>query len=99
MVVLEAWAYGKPVLMTPECNLPEGFAAHAAHAIGTDVPGLARGLAEFLPASASARATLGANGRQLVVAKFSWAAVAAETKAVYEALLGGGSLPACVETG
>ncbi len=30
MVVLEAWAYGKPVLMTPECNLPEGFAANAA---------------------------------------------------------------------
>ncbi|HEY6008457.1 MAG TPA: glycosyltransferase, partial [Geobacteraceae bacterium] len=30
MVVLEAWAHGKPVLMTPECNLPEGFAAGAA---------------------------------------------------------------------
>ena len=30
MVVLEAWAYGKPVLMTPECNLPEGFEASAS---------------------------------------------------------------------
>ena len=26
MVILEAWAYGKPVLMTPQCNLPGGFA-------------------------------------------------------------------------
>ena len=24
MVILEAWAYGKPVLMTPECNIPDG---------------------------------------------------------------------------
>lgn len=30
MSVLEAWAYGLPVLMTDECNLPEGFAAQAA---------------------------------------------------------------------
>jgi glycosyltransferase involved in cell wall biosynthesis len=30
MVVLEAWAHSLPVLMTPQCNLPEGFAARAA---------------------------------------------------------------------
>ncbi len=30
MSVLEAWAYELPVLMTDECNLPEGFAAQAA---------------------------------------------------------------------
>ena len=30
MAVLEAWSRGTPVLMTGECNLPEGFAAGAA---------------------------------------------------------------------
>jgi poly(glycerol-phosphate) alpha-glucosyltransferase len=30
MSVLEAWSYGLPVVMTPECNLPEGFACGAA---------------------------------------------------------------------
>jgi len=30
MSVLEAWAYGLPVVITPECNLPEGFAFQAA---------------------------------------------------------------------
>ena len=35
MAVLEAWALAKPVLMTPECNLPEGFEANAALRIGT----------------------------------------------------------------
>ena len=38
MTVLEAWSYAKPVLMTAECNLPEGFAAGAAVRIGP-VPG------------------------------------------------------------
>lgn len=30
MAVLEAWSYGIPVLMTEQCNLPEGFAQDAA---------------------------------------------------------------------
>jgi glycosyltransferase involved in cell wall biosynthesis len=30
LAVLEAWAHGLPVLMTPHCNLPEGFARGAA---------------------------------------------------------------------
>lgn len=98
MVVLEAWAYGKPVLMTPECNLPEGFAANAAFKISTDVPGLARGLADFLSSPAATLSELGSNGRCLVTANFTWKAIATETKAVYEALLGGGPMPACVET-
>jgi len=34
MSVLEAWAHAKPVLMTSECNLPEGFEANAALRIG-----------------------------------------------------------------
>ena len=38
MSVLEAWAYGLPVLMTDKCNLPEGFAAGAAVRIGVKGP-------------------------------------------------------------
>ena len=38
MSVLEAWAYGLPVLMTEECNLPEGFAAQAAIKIDAAAP-------------------------------------------------------------
>jgi glycosyltransferase involved in cell wall biosynthesis len=44
MSVLEAWAYRLPVLMTDHCNLPEGFAHHAALRIGTDVASIAEGL-------------------------------------------------------
>jgi poly(glycerol-phosphate) alpha-glucosyltransferase len=47
MVVLEAWAHGKPVLMTPECNLPEGFEANAAIRIETNIESIAQGLREL----------------------------------------------------
>lgn len=47
MVVLEAWAYGKPVLMTPECNLPEGFTANAAIRIDPNPESIAEGLRQM----------------------------------------------------
>ena len=54
MVVLEAWAYGKPVLMTPECNLPEGFAANAAIRMEPSAESIALGLRELFCAAQSA---------------------------------------------
>ena len=44
MTVLEAWSYAKPVLMTAECNLPEGFAAEAALRVGPRQEEIATGL-------------------------------------------------------
>jgi poly(glycerol-phosphate) alpha-glucosyltransferase len=93
MVVLEAWAYGKPVLMTPECNLPEGFATGAAIRIETSVDGIAQGLNELFRTPHSALRTLGDNGLRLVREQFAWPKVAAEMKSVYEWVLGGGPRP------
>jgi poly(glycerol-phosphate) alpha-glucosyltransferase len=96
MVVLEAWSHGKPVLMTPECNLPEGFAANAAIRIQPSVESITQGLRELFRAPHSALCTLGTNGRKLVARKFTWPKVAADMKSVYEWVLGGGPKPGCV---
>jgi poly(glycerol-phosphate) alpha-glucosyltransferase len=40
MAVLEAWSAGAPMLMTQECNLPEGFDAGAAIDCGYDAASL-----------------------------------------------------------
>lgn len=98
MVVLEAWSYGLPVLMTPECNLPEGFAADAAIAIDGTPAGIAKGLAALSATSEAQRTGLGRNGRRLLVQRFSPEAVAGEMRAVYRWLLGGGAAPGCVVT-
>jgi glycosyltransferase involved in cell wall biosynthesis len=82
--------------MTPECNLPEGFAANAAIRIEPSVESIAQGLQELFRTPHSALRTLGDNGRALVAEKFTWPKIAMEMKSVYEWMLGGGAKPQCV---
>jgi poly(glycerol-phosphate) alpha-glucosyltransferase len=98
MVVLEAWAFAKPVLMTQECNIPEGFAEEAAIRIEPNVASIARGLSGLFEMSQSSRAAMGAKGRELVARRFTWARVAREMRSVYQWVLGGGPKPDCVVT-
>ena len=96
MSVLEAWSYGLPVLMTPECNLPEGFPCKAALEIrsgggsfqGSDFS-FQHGLRTLLEMAARERAAMGMRGRRLVEAKFTWQKVAANMNALYEDILSG----------
>ena len=94
--VLEAWSYGLPVLITSQCNLPEGFRAEAAIAIGTDVEGIARGLRVLLAMGEDERVCMGVRGQQLVQKSFSWNAFTSQMHAVYLWLLGGSSKPDCI---
>ena len=96
MVVLEAWAYAKPVLMTPECNLPAGFAAGAAIRIETNPESIVQGLQELLHAPRSTLHALGANGRQLVAEKFAWPVLGRDMAGLYRWILGGGDRPRCL---
>jgi poly(glycerol-phosphate) alpha-glucosyltransferase len=96
MTVLEAWAHAKPVLITPECNLPEGFAAGAALQIGTSPEGIAAGLKQLIEMSDGDRRAMGDRGRTLVATKFSWPHIGEEMRSVFEWVLGGGPTPETV---
>jgi glycosyltransferase involved in cell wall biosynthesis len=89
MTVLEAWAHAKPVLMTPECNLPEGFQANAALRIGTTPDEIAAGLKQLAEMSAEDRNQMGNRGRVLVATRFSWPRIGEQMRAVYEWMLDG----------
>jgi poly(glycerol-phosphate) alpha-glucosyltransferase len=96
MTVLEAWSYAKPVLMTPECNLPEGFSAEAALRIGSTADEIAAGLKQLVEMSDNDRAAMGTRGRTLVATRFSWPRIGGEMRTVYEWVLGGGTPPKTV---
>ena len=96
MTVLEAWAHAKPVLMTPECNLPEGFEANAALRIGTTSEEIAAGLRQLVEMSGDDREAMGTRGRTLVSTKFSWPQIGEQMRAAYEWVLGGGQTPETV---
>lgn len=96
MVVLEAWAHGLPVLMTPQCNIPEGFAADAAFKIEPNCNDIAAGLLALFSMNDAERIQMGQRGLELVKEKFTWTKVAADMHAVYQWVLGGGQAPDCV---
>ena len=93
MAILEAWAHAKPVLMTPECNLPEGFAAGAALRIGSEAADIGTGLTQLFGMADSDRKQMGTRGRSLVAEKFSWPRIGEQMRAVYDWALGGGAPP------
>jgi poly(glycerol-phosphate) alpha-glucosyltransferase len=99
MVVLEAWSYGKPVLMTPECNLKEGFAAQAALRIQPNVESISEGLKGLFEMSEVERQAMGRRGLALVQDRFVWPRIALQMQDVYNWLVGGGPQPECLLQG
>lgn len=99
VAVLEAWAQGLPVAMTPQCNIPEGFVENAAINLGTSVDQIAIGLANLFEMSDSQRQNMGALGKRLASTQFTWTKIASQTHSVYQWALGGGPPPDCVRLG
>jgi glycosyltransferase involved in cell wall biosynthesis len=95
-VVLEAWAYNLPVLMTPQCNIPEGFVTQSALRIEADAESIAAGLRRLFLMNDVERNEMAANGRALVASKFSWKSVGNEMLAVCNWALGLAAKPASV---
>ena len=96
MTVLEAWANAKPVVMTPQCNLPVGFSANAALEVLPNAESIADGLRGLLHMSEADRAAMGGRASVLAEARFSWVRMARDMKKVYQSMLGAGSRPDCL---
>lgn len=93
MSVLEAWAYKLPVLMTPQCNIPEGFEAYAAVRIDDNIASIKNGLVELFGMNSEELKYMGNNGYQLVKEKFSWNSSAKKMEQLYQWLLGNRGKP------
>lgn len=96
VAVLEAWSYGLPVAITPECNLPEGYAEGAALRLESNEDGIAAGLSLLFNLGEAQLRGMGVRGRRLVERQFTWQRVTAQFLAVYKWLLNAGPIPDCV---
>lgn len=86
MAVLEAMAAGVPVLLSPGCNLPEAAEAGAGQIVQPQVETLTQALRDLL-ADRDGLQQMGAQARQLVQDRFTWAQVAASMEVVYQQLI------------
>ncbi len=96
IAALEAWSYGLPVLMTPQCNLPEGFDAGAAIHIDPISSSIAQGLYRLFKMSDSDRVVMGARGLSLVKEKFQWSTISVQMNDVYRWMIGLTPPPPCI---
>lgn len=94
--VLEAWSWGLPVLMTAECNLPEGEKAGAAISMNASSEGVATALTQLIEMSSKERNAMGLHGRRLVEDRFRWTDTAQQMTDVYDWILGLRPQPASV---
>ncbi|PLK27031.1 glycosyltransferase [Novosphingobium sp. TH158] len=91
MAMLEAWAAGRPTIMTTQCNLPEGFAAGAALDSGFDPAAIARAVETALALDAAQWRNMAEAALRLAAGPFSEQAVAARWGAAYAGALAGGT--------
>lgn len=97
MSVLEAWSYRLPVLMTPQCNLPEGLQANAAISFNPDHEGNREALSKLVELRQEELDKIGCNGYELVKEKFTWEKVAEQMTEVYSWIINGKDKPDCVK--
>jgi poly(glycerol-phosphate) alpha-glucosyltransferase len=87
MAILEAWAHGTPTIMTPQCNLDEGFAAGAALECGYDAIDIAPALTAALSLDADHWALMSAAAEALAAGAFSAQTVARQWGDAYGAAI------------
>ena len=83
MAILEAWAAGTPVVMTPDCHLDEGFAAGAALTCGHAPAEIAAAIGQAFALDEAARRTMAEAALGLARGPFSAATVAQRGGAAY----------------
>lgn len=90
MAMLEAWAAGRPTLMTTECNLPEGFAAGAAIDCGFSADSIADALCSAATMAAGEWQHMQAQARALAAGPFGAPRVREAWREFYADLLQSG---------
>lgn len=96
MVVLEAWAHRLPVVMTAQCNLPEGFAVQAAIKVEPEAASISAGLTTLFTKPDQERLVMGTLGRKLVEDRFTWPRITEQMLAVYRWVLGLAPKSSCI---
>jgi glycosyltransferase involved in cell wall biosynthesis len=93
LAVLEAWAHGLPVIMTPECNLPDGFSQGAAFKCAPDPESIADAIASLSSLEDNDRQLMGIKGYELVRRKYSPISTAQSLLSAYRWASGQGPRP------
>jgi poly(glycerol-phosphate) alpha-glucosyltransferase len=88
MTILEAWSFNLPVIMTPQCNLPDGFTTNSAISIEPNVEGIINGICRLFSMNDRELTEMSSNGFNLVQEKYTWDSVANKMIMLYDWITG-----------
>jgi len=88
MAILEALAWGLPVIITHQCHFPEVAEVRAGIVIDPDSAQLAEAMIELLD-NPKLCEEMGNNGRRLVIERFTWDKIANQMIELYQRVLKG----------
>ncbi len=96
LAALDAWAFGKYSLLTPECNLTDGFDAGISGMIQADPDSIIDGLKGLFSMSPEMLKIKGANARTYVRQAYNWEQAAKKMSELYQWVTGYGEQPSTV---
>jgi glycosyltransferase involved in cell wall biosynthesis len=96
MAVLEAWSYGLPVVMTPQCNFADELAAGASLCVEANSEDILQGLRRLARMDDGDRRKMGAVGLKLCREHFSPAPISDKMAQIYRWVTARGPRPQCV---
>jgi glycosyltransferase involved in cell wall biosynthesis len=96
LAALNAWAFGKYTLLTPACNLTNGYSEGIAGKIEPDPDSIAAGLKQLFEMSDGERKARGMRAHAYTRKEYSWKEMAKRTAEVYEWVCYGGETPPVV---
>jgi poly(glycerol-phosphate) alpha-glucosyltransferase len=95
MALLEAMAWGLPVLASRRCNV-DVEASGAGRLCDPESSSISEALASLMAMTGQERTALGNRGRRDVETRYAWSEVARDVLSVYAWILGSGPRPACI---
>ncbi|HEV7620834.1 MAG TPA: glycosyltransferase, partial [Flavisolibacter sp.] len=96
LAALDAWAFGKYSILTPECNLPDGYEEGITKRIEANPDSIAQGLRELFLMPESELSELGNRARDYVSKEYSWTNIAAKMVEMYNWVSGSAPAPASI---
>lgn len=83
IAALNAWAFAKPSILTPHCNLLDPVKCQAGFRIETSVDSIISAITQLISADYSDLKAMGQRGRRLAEEYYSWNAVSRQLLEVY----------------
>jgi poly(glycerol-phosphate) alpha-glucosyltransferase len=83
IAALNAWAFSKPTIITPQCNLSDGYRFGASFEAQPETQSIIHAILKLINSTPEERKLMGKRGRDMVEMRYSWKAITLKLLEIY----------------